>query len=388
MDESLGIYLHVPFCSRRCDYCDFFVVLAGDGSSMAPYFETLRRDLERESNRSGLAGATVDSIYLGGGTPSLAGPEAVAPLLRECERLFRVAPEVETTLEANPETLRPGAIGGWIRAGVNRLSLGLQSLSDRVLAPRGRLYTAGEALGVAAAARREGMPAVGVDLIAGLPLETPESFAAGLDRVVKEADPDHLSIYLLETAESLKETPLADAVRSGRTRLPDDEEVVVMYRDAVAALKAAGYRHYEISNFCKPGMESRHNVKYWRSNPYLGIGPSAHSLLNGRRRGRPADLAAWSAWVDGAAAGGREPDDYTLHDPEAAAREALVLELRLVEGVDTSVFAARWGLDPLDRLRAEIEELEEAGLVRVDGPRLSLTEAGLLMSNEVFTRLT
>lgn len=387
MAEALGIYLHVPFCTRRCDYCDFFVVLAADGARIPPYFESLRKDLEQESIRSGLSGTVVDSIYLGGGTPSLARPEAIASVLEDCRRQFLLSPDAETTLEANPETLRPGVIGDWLHAGINRLSLGVQSLSDDVLAPRGRLYDSGEALAVAVAARREGMPTIGVDLIAGLPHETRESFAMGLERLLKEADPDHISIYLLETGESLKETPLADSVKAGRTRLPADEEVVGMYRDALGTLTRGGYEQYEISNFCRPGRRSRHNLKYWRSTPYAGIGPSAHSYLNGRREGRPADLSAWAAWVNSVEGETGRLLDYTLEDPEAAAREALVLELRLIEGVDTARFAGRWGMNPLELLGEEIADLDEKGLVRVDGTRLNLTEDGLLMSNEVFARL-
>jgi oxygen-independent coproporphyrinogen III oxidase len=265
---------------------------------------------------------------------------------------------------------------------VNRLSLGAQSFDDAVLAPRGRLHTARGTRDAFGIAREAGFDNIGIDLIAGLPGETVERFRSGLRQVV-ELSPDHVSVYLLETAESGKDSSLARAVTEGRIPAAAEADVVAMYEDTVATLTRAGYAQYEISNFARGGRVSRHNLKYWRSEPYLGLGPSAHSFIGGRRRANPADLARWLEAVDAGVPG----EDYTLADPSARAREALVLELRLTEGVDEADFARRWGLDPETDLAQTLEELREAGLLEPRAGRLALTPRGVLLSNEVFGRI-
>jgi len=377
-----GLYLHVPFCARRCDYCDFFVVIerAGEG-----YFEALRSDLALAAGEMAPDGSCVDTIYIGGGTPSLLPPERIGWLLDVCAGLFHVEPGAEITLEANPETVTASRAAAWVTAGVNRLSLGVQSFDDAVLAPRGRSYTGDEAEAAAHRARDAGLAHLGMDLIAGLPGEHREGFLEGVERVARLA-PEHVSIYLLETGESGKHTSLSRAVEAGRVRLHDDEDLAGMYEGAVSILEGAGLSRYEIANFSREGGQSRHNLKYWRSDPWAGAGPSAHSYLGGRRRARPADMMRWRRWVEG---GGppEEIEDYTLPSPGQRAREALVLALRLSEGVDLSAFTARWGYDPAERLAGPIAELSEAGLLTAREGRLALTERGVLLSNEVFTRL-
>ena len=209
-----------------------------------------------------------------------------------------------------------------------------------------------------------------------------------------EMVPEHVSIYLIETDDAGKETPLTRAVRDGWETLPVEADLVTMYTEGIQRLVAAGYRHYEISNFCRPGRESIHNLKFWRSRPYLGVGPSAHSSVGCRRFSRPADLLGWIRWVsqsqiDAGNMVGREPSDgdYTLPHPEARAREALVLGLRLMEGVDLDEFKRRWHFDPESVLRGEIQGLISGGLLLYTGRGLSLTGKGLLLSNEVFSRL-
>jgi oxygen-independent coproporphyrinogen-3 oxidase len=384
-DEPLGIYVHVPFCARRCDYCDFFVIpgtLAA--ATAAAYFELLAQEL-LVTVRDDLRRMPVDTIYFGGGTPSYVPPARIEAFIGAIEVLFRtVEPDAEITIEANPESVTPAAAAAWRKAGVNRLSLGAQSFDDGVLAPRGRLHTAQgtrEAFGIA---REAGFHNIGIDLIGGLPGETPAGFRRGLDAVV-DLGPEHVSVYLLETAESGKHSPLARAVEEGRARGAGESEQVEMYEAAVETLTRAGYAAYEISNFARPGRESRHNLKYWRSLPYLGLGPSAHSFLHGRRRANPADLERWKECIR--PLGASPPEDYTLPEPAGRAREALVLEMRLTEGVDLDAFAVRWGLDPRAALAQTLDDLEEAGLVRHRGGRLALTPRGVLLSNEVFGRM-
>ncbi len=380
--QSNGLYLHVPYCARRCDYCDFFVVIERAGES---YFDHLKSDLALSARAMGAARPPLDTIYLGGGTPSALEPGRIADLLDACARLFSVAAGAEITLEANPETVTTARAAAWLAAGVNRLSLGVQSFDDAVLAPRGRLYTGDQAATAARLAREAGFGNLGLDFIAGLPGETRGGFLRGLERTALLA-PEHVSIYLLETSESGKNTPLSRAVASGRERLLDDDDVAAMYEGAVSILEGAGLARYEIANFAREGRQSRHNLKYWRSDPWGGAGPSAHAYLGGRRLARPADMQRWRLWVDG----GGDPagaEDYTLGTAEERAREALVLALRLSEGVDLDAFTAQWDYDPAERLAAPIAELADAGLLAGGAGRLTLTARGILLSNEVFTRL-
>jgi oxygen-independent coproporphyrinogen-3 oxidase len=379
----LGLYAHIPFCARRCDYCDFFVVIGRDREAW--FFEWLEKDLAASVSRLGEPSPDADTLYLGGGTPSSVAPEAIARTVEAVRRLVSLDAGAEVTLEANPETVTPERAAAWRRAGINRLSLGVQSLNDAVLRPRGRAYSAEEAIGAVRIARRAGFDNIGLDLIAGLPGETLPGFREGIGRCL-DLSPEHLSLYLLETDDAGKETLLTQAVRSGRERLPAEDEVVGMYADSAGLMADAGYHHYEISNFARPGFESRHNLKYWTSQPWLGIGPSAHSHLGGRRFGRPADLARWVEWI---ASGAPVPpgEDYTLESAAARAREALTMALRLLDGVDPAGFSARWGLDPRRDLAGEIESLRNDGLLRADPGPLALTRRGLLLANEAFARL-
>lgn len=250
------------------------------------------------------------------------------------------------------------------------------------------MYGAQEAIEACARARRAGFGNLGVDLILGLPGETAQSFAHGLDRVVTEVSPEHISIYIIETEEAGKHTALTRAVNEGQERLLAEDDIAEAYLAALDRLAASGYRHYEISNFCRPGAESRHNTKYWTGDPYLGVGPSAHSLAGGRRVGRPDDLQGWIDWIIRAELEtGIQTGDYTLEDDQARAREALVLALRLIDGVDLDRFSAEWGPVTLDRLAPTFADLARDGLVTRGEERIALTRRGLLLANEVFARL-
>jgi len=376
-----GIYAHVPFCTRRCDYCDFFVA-AGVRHDTAGFFRTLERDLARAVLETGPAPPGVDTIYVGGGTPSMVDPAFIGGFLRECARCALPAGDAEVTIEANPETVTPESAAFWLESGVTRLSLGVQSFASDVLSPRGRVYDGDGACAAFHHARAAGFDNIGCDLIAGLPGETLETFEAGLDRLLGELRPDHVSIYLLETEESLKHTPLSRAVREGRAALSSDDDVVRMYETGCERLAGAGYRHYEISNFCRPGRASRHNMKYWLSTPWIGIGPSACSYVNGRRESRPADMSAWRMEVE-------ENGATRAPVPEAseAWREALILQLRLVAGVDPGEFSARWGGDAPPLLEALAAEPGFEDLIEREGASYRLTSKGRLLSNEVFARI-
>lgn len=376
-----GIYAHVPFCTRRCDYCDFYVTL--DASTQESFFGTLKRDLELAASRLPEPAVQVDSLYFGGGTPSLVEPRWIERTVKDVLSLFNAVKTMETSLEANPETVTPANAEAWRGAGVNRLSLGVQSFDDEVLRPRGRCYTGQDAMDAFRTARHAGFDNIGIDLIAGLPGESLSVFLRGVDTVI-ELQPEHVSIYILETAESLKDTPLARAVSSGRQDLPCEEDLILMYTGARDRLVHSGYCHYEISNFARPGYESRHNLKYWRSEPLMGIGPSAHSFLAEHRTCWPPDRAAWEKLVESNA----PQADLTCGTRVAQVREALILALRLTEGVDLVTFGKRWEWCPRSLVERLIQEPAYADLLSLEGDRLRLTRRGVLLSNEVFARLT
>lgn len=385
--RPLGLYLHVPFCTRRCDYCDFYVVVGREGD--APRFAaSMAREIARTASLLAPGEARADSVYLGGGTPSILDPSRIRDLLDACRSSFALEAGAEITLEANPEGIDAARLGGWMEAGVNRLSVGVQTLDDEALRRRGRLHTGEQALGALRAARSAGFVNVGADLIAGLPGGEAGAYPARFREEVRrvlDAEPDHLSVYMLETD---KETPLMEAVGAGRVALPSDDEVADAYLAAVEIAASRGYERYEISSFAKPGKRSRHNLKYWTGDPYLGFGPAAHSFYAGRRFASARDLDAFLAAADRArAAIGDLREDYTLPGPEARAREALVLNLRLTEGVRLEEFDARWGTRAAAWVESDLPDTIEAGLVTFDGSTLRLTEKGIVLANEVFSRL-
>jgi oxygen-independent coproporphyrinogen-3 oxidase len=367
---------------RRCDYCDFFVAVGRDADHER-YVERMEREIHERAAALPEADRLADTIYLGGGTPSRLDPPRVGRLVAACRAAFDVAPEPEVTLEANPEGIDARSLEGWLRAGINRLSVGVQSTSDATLRRRGRLHTGRGAVAALRLARAAGFRNVGADLIAGLPpgetgagASTVEETAAAVGEVLG-AEPDHVSLYLLETD---KEAPLMLAAREGRVSLPSDDEAAEAFERGRDLLVAAGYEHYEISSFCRPGRRSRHNLKYWRGEPVLGFGPSAFSLHGGRLEATSRDL---DAFLEGSAA----PEDHSAGSRDAAAREALVLELRLLEGVDLEAFDRRRGTSLRLSVPGEVADLAEAGVVRLRGSRLGLTPRGVLLANELFSRI-
>jgi len=350
------------------------------GHGGGEFFATVEAELRQAAK--GACSGPIDTLYIGGGTPSFVDPGRIGELIACAAGCFGLDGRAEITLEANPEGVDSRKARRWLAAGVNRLSLGIQSLSDEVLRPRGRLYDAEAAMRALHTARDAGFSNVSADLIAGLPGESLSSFRAGLERLA-DAAPDHVSVYLLETAESGKTTSLSAALEAGRVRGVDEQDVVDMYRAATTLLPEAGWKQYEISNFARPGFESRHNLKYWESSEWIGAGPSAHSHAGGRRWSRPA---AMDRWMDQVRAG--EPgSDHTLPDAAARVREALVLELRLARGVHLPAFARRWSFDAEAELAGPFEELITEGLLRRRGDRIALSPRGILFSNEVFGRL-
>jgi oxygen-independent coproporphyrinogen-3 oxidase len=376
----IGLYLHVPYCTVRCSYCDFYLVTAGR-RDLGAYGRALAAELAAavDAGATNPAGINLaDTIHLGGGTPSLLPVAALRSVLDTARRLCPPSGPAEIALEANPEDLDAAMIDLWRAAGVTRLAIGVQSFDDaRLLLMRRPHDAVGAALAVGRA-RAAGFASVGVDLILGAPGPAPDPTLDDVTRAI-DLGVDHLSLYLLEIHPR---TRLGRAVALGKEEPLEADAAAVVYEAAADRLIAAGFEHYEISNFARPGHRSRHNLKYWTDEEYLGFGPSAHSYLGGERWSNPPDLAGYLA------RGGVGSE--RLGDPQPRVTrgwEALCAGLRLLEGVDLDRLEARYpGAMPAIG-DPGVDALVSAGLMQIEGRRLALTRRGRLVSNEVFERL-
>lgn len=358
MMDTAGLYIHVPFCVRKCPYCDFYSVLAQD-ERIAVYTAAVCRNLREYASLT-----PIDSIYFGGGTPSLLLPEQVAEILAAVADAFPVSDDTEVTLEANPATLDTADLGKLRKAGINRLSIGVQSLDDACLQQLGRLHTAQQAIQTVKDAAAAGFSNVSCDLMLATLGQTSQVLKKTI-RQLAELPIQHVSAYLLKVEPG---TPFAAA--HVETNCPDSDTAAELYLQAVEQLATAGFLQYEISNFAKPGFESRHNCKYWRCVPYLGIGPSAHSCWNGRRFFVPSSLAAF---LDTPV----QPTELEDDDP-CTREEQIMLGLRLAEGVP-----ACW----LSGKAQQIARLIQAGYLRRQGERIAMTSRGFLVSNAILAEL-
>jgi oxygen-independent coproporphyrinogen-3 oxidase len=375
--DCAGIYIHVPFCRSRCSYCDF-ATGAYEGALAESYVLALAREIETFERVEGRA--EVDTVYFGGGTPSLLTPAQVSRVLEAVSRRFDVDVCAEVTLEMNPGTVTPEHLRELRAVGVNRASFGAQTFDDRELKRLGRTHTSDDTRRTLEDLRAAGFDNLSFDLIAGLPEQTLEAWERNLEESLR-LSPEHLSLYLLEVHEG---TPLAAQIREGRYREPDPDLAAEMYRLLVERTRERGYEQYEISNFCVAGRESRHNVKYWTGAPYFGFGCSAHSF-DGRqtRWSNERDASAYVKLIEEKGSALVTLDELDERDASA---EALFLGLRLLgRGVDLAEHRARYRRDVRADYAEDLARFGEAGLIELDGDVLRLTPAGALLSNEVFS---
>ena len=369
--EPLGLYIHVPFCLSKCPYCDFYSLSRHDDELLDIYAAAICRSLNEWAERLNMP---ADTLYFGGGTPSLLEGRRLTEIIERAAIGFGLA-GAEITLEANPGDDLEETFRLFSQAGGNRVSLGMQSADAGELRRLGRRHTPEDTRRAVEAVHKAGMDNVSLDMMLALPSQTQEHISLSA-AVCRELGARHVSAYLLKLEEN---TPFYAA--RGRLRLPDEEETAAMYLHACEQLEYRGYRQYEISNFAQPGFESRHNRKYWLSAPYLGLGPSAHSYVGGKRFYYPRDLKGFLA--------GGEPLDEDGEDsqiPDGSPEEYLMLRLRLTEGVREEEYRQRFG-GPLPeqwRIRALALPRE---LVICDEEGIRLTRQGFLLSNEVLARL-
>ena len=367
---NLGIYIHIPFCLHKCPYCDFNSI-AVKPLPEEKYVTALIDEIRDRSEK--FRGHTIETVYLGGGTPSLFSPHTIGAILNEIIRNFTVAKEAEITIEANPCSVNHEKLSAFHALGINRLSLGVQSFKDACLKILGRIHSAKEAVSAFEKGREVGFENVGIDLISGIPFQTCTAWEDDLDKVIA-LNPEHISAYQLHVEQG---TPFYQSMERGELALPPEEIQTEMLETTREKLTEAGYEHYEISNYAHPGYRSRHNQRYWEGKEYLGIGTGAHSFLQKGWGLRQANISDPLLYMERAEKTGFEES----LKKEEAIEEAIFLGLRQSEGIDVKRFEERFGL-PLD---AHFPSLE--GLVREEMGRVTLTPRGLLLSNEVFVRL-
>jgi oxygen-independent coproporphyrinogen-3 oxidase len=375
-----GVYLHIPFCKSRCSYCDFATDVYKRGEIVDRYVDALTSEIlaaHDEKNPPANAGGSdlsIDTIYFGGGTPSLLTPLQLEKILSAVDKQFAVQPELELTVEMNPATVTLEKLKDYRSLGVNRASFGVQTFDDTELKRLARGHNAEDARMTFRLLRDAGFENISFDLIAGLPRQTLADWERNLDEALT-LQPEHLSLYLLEIHDG---TPLATQVRDGRQPMPDEDLAAEMYELMLDKVTAAGYAQYEISNFARTGFESRHNTKYWRLEPVYGFGVSAHSFDGSQRYANERDTAKYVSLIEGS--GGAE----VMREQIDAASEFIFLGLRLNKGIDAAEYKTRFGIDLHQKYSAELKEIRDAGLIETDGRNFRLTRRGMLFSNEVF----
>ncbi len=396
-----GVYVHVPFCVQKCSYCDFVSYPAPDIESLAPaYLGAVLGELRLRQDELRCVGP-IETVYIGGGTPTCVPPQLLGAFLEELLQTVRAAGaaadtigpanDIEVTVEANPGTVDREGLAALRAAGANRLSLGFQSLADRELVALGRIHSAQDCLRAYGDARAAGFGNISVDLILGAPGQTRASLTSTADAVI-DLGPEHVSAYCLSLEPG---TPLADAARAGVVSVPDDDDAADLYDLFVARMAALGYARYEISNFARTGFESRHNMGYWRNGEYMGLGAAAHSHIRVRSAASiPAAVVGIRSWntplvtdyIDAVSRGDRPVAGREMRTAHEEARDALMVGLRTSVGIDLSELSQEYGVDLSGEYTERFRRLASQGLVEIvdSGPRIRLAPGAFLLANSVF----
>ncbi len=379
----IGLYIHIPFCQTKCSYCNFNTYARLD-SLVPAYVDALCTEINLWGER--LGNPEVRTVFFGGGTPSWVPSDRLEQVLEQAKRAFRFQEGAECSAEVNPGDVSRESVARWMQMGLDRISMGLQSFDDTLLALLTRRHTAAQAIEAYHTLRDGGYQNVSFDLIYGLPRQSLDTWRRTLDTALA-LDPAHISMYALTVEEG---TPLWTEVEKGAVDRPDPDLAADMYEAAEAVFGSAGYRHYEISNWAKPGFECRHNLVYWQNEPFLGVGPGAHSYMNKKRFWNvrsPSDYVRRLTQGHDPALGVPAVEGGEPVDPAHELSETLILALRLDGGADLPALEARFGHPAVGPHIRTLEDLMRSGLVTRDGPTYCLTARGRLLSNEVFVRL-
>jgi oxygen-independent coproporphyrinogen III oxidase len=368
---SVGIYIHIPFCKSRCSYCDFATDVYRNNEAVERYASALCREI---SDSRFQIQNSVETIYFGGGTPSLLTANQLEKILDSIYKKFSVNPEIEFTLEMNPATVTLDKLNDFKSLGVNRASFGVQTFDDRALKILARGHDANDAWQTFELLRKANFDNISFDLIAGLPNQTLSDWEDNLNKSL-DLQPEHLSLYLLEIHES---TPLAEQIRSKRQPLPDEDLAAEMYELMLGKVAKFGYQQYEISNFAKPNFESRHNSKYWLCEPVLAFGVSAHSFDGKKRWANERDTNEYVRKIE------NNESPIVINEEIDLASEYVFLRLRLNRGLDLIEYKNRFGVDLQAKFADDLKRLEETGLIKFENNHLKLTKKGMVYSNEIF----
>ncbi len=360
-----GLYIHIPFCLKKCKYCDF-VSFDNNHQLMGEYIDALVREMKEYE------GMLIDTIFIGGGTPTILPLELLEKLLVSIRDSFKISNEYEFTIEANPKTVTKEKLDLLKKYGVNRISLGVQTFNEDELKIIGRVHTSDDAKETIRLIKSEGFPNVNIDLMSALPEQTMLSFKDTLNNAIKE-NPQHISCYSLILEEN---TPLMKEYEEGKLKLPDENEEREMYEYACEFLKENGYEQYEISNFSKVGMESRHNIKYWECREYIGIGIATASYYNGARYKNTDCIGEYIK-------GGSKKEEYQTLTIKNKIEEFMMMGLRMTKGVSKKEFESRFKMEIGDIYKEEIERFKKSDLLIEDGDRIYLSRRGIHLSNSV-----
>jgi oxygen-independent coproporphyrinogen-3 oxidase len=374
MEKNIGLYIHIPFCKSKCHYCDFNS-FAGKSGLVEQYFKSLYAELNIYAET--LKDCSINTVFIGGGTPSYVNAQYICATLECCREGFSLHQDAEISIETNPGTLTREKLSSYKASGINRLSIGLQAWQDRLLRSMGRIHSTSDFIENFSLAKESGFNNINVDLIFGLPSQTISDWDESLSNVIK-LGATHLSCYGLKIEDG---TIFGNRLKEGQLEQVDDELDRDMYYLAIEKLFQNGFRHYEISNFAKDGCECRHNMTYWKAEEYLGVGAGAHSYLNGQRFNNRCGIEEYISIVSG----NELPiENVERIDVVASMSEFMILGLRLIEGISLSEFKSTFERDVYDVYGKQIDSLLKKGLVLCDGDRLRLTQTGLDLANMVF----
>lgn len=375
--EELGIYVHIPFCKRKCSYCDFKSFSNIDEINQKKYVDALIKEIQNSQNTNKYI---VTTIYIGGGTPSFINETYIKDILQAIYKKWEIKNDVEITIEVNPGTITKEKLEAYKNMGINRLSIGLQSTNNYLLNKIGRIHSYEEFIENYILARKTGFENINIDLMLALPEQNMEDLMQSVKKVIN-LNPEHISIYSLILEEN---TELWKKVKNKEENLVEDDLEREMYWKSKKAFEAAGYIHYEISNYAKPGFESKHNKNCWSQKQYLGFGIAAHSYLNGKRFYNVEDLNKYITNIEKNEFKNNIIIEEENRTKEEIAKEYMMLGIRKIEGVSISEFQRKFELNPLFYFRFEISKLQEMDLIEVDLDNIRLTKKGLDLANIVF----
>ena len=376
--KELGIYIHIPFCKQKCLYCDFYSVCE-DEKKQTEYFEVLKNEIEDVGKNT--ENAIIKTIYIGGGTPSFVNSKYILEILNTLKNYFLIDDNAEITIEVNPGTIDKTKLEDYKSVGINRLSIGMQSSNNEILKTIGRIHSWEEFLNCYNLAKEVGFNNINIDCMIGLPNQTIEDVIDTLNKIIS-INPEHISMYSLIVEEG---TPIEKLIKDGKLNLPDEELERNMYHTAKELLENSGYIQYEISNFSKPGFESKHNLDCWHQKEYIGFGAGAHSYTDGCRYSNIANVDEYIKCYKE----NRIEDSITIHekqDKTAMAKEYILLSLRTIKGCSKKDFYSKFGYDIKKGFKEELNKLEKSGLIAIDNEFIKLTRKGLDLANIVWEK--